>query len=148
RSDPGAIVAMKVLVKQNVVAPVRIRLKLLSAAKHGAAAGLVAKKDAGQANTYFSAHLEERHQVPRPGWALDLEVVSVICVELEERANQHGVEGRPDRAPPVGIASEHGGVGLRRYVLHFILSALNANAIRMLLVVAGHGSNTIGAQEL
>src|SRR5215510_1811740 len=58
-SDACSVVAVKVLVKQHVVAPVGIRLKLLGAAKHGAAARPVPKKNAGQANTYLFAHFEQ-----------------------------------------------------------------------------------------
>ena len=41
RAEPGAVIAMEVFIKENVVAPVRIGLKFLRAAEKGAPAVLV-----------------------------------------------------------------------------------------------------------
>src|SRR5262245_6638288 len=47
-ADTGAVVAVKVFVEQQVVAPARVCLEFLGAAIDRAAAGMVAEEDMGQ----------------------------------------------------------------------------------------------------
>src|SRR6516164_10569388 len=48
-ADPGAIAAMEIFVKQQIVVPVRIALEFLGAPKYRPPAGFVAQEDPSQA---------------------------------------------------------------------------------------------------
>ena len=59
-TDPGAVVAMKIFVKQQVVPPVRISLKQLRRTEHGTPSVVVAKEDADEPPGQLCRHLPER----------------------------------------------------------------------------------------
>src|SRR6516162_9366766 len=105
--QPGAIVAMKVLVEQDVVAPVRIGLKLLGTTIDRPSPLLVAAEDTLQAVGNLPAHFEQVHQLARTGGALDPKVIPVVVIELKQSANYQDIDGHPDRTPPVRVAAEH-----------------------------------------
>ena len=63
RAEPGAVVAVEVLVEEDVVAPVGIGLELLRAAVDGSPAVLVAQEDAGEPVGDLLGHLEEVHHL-------------------------------------------------------------------------------------
>ena len=58
-ADPRAIVAVKVFVEKDKVAPVGIILKKLGGARHGAAAVRIAKKNVRQAPGNFRSDLPQ-----------------------------------------------------------------------------------------
>src|SRR5262249_43574127 len=60
-TNPRSVVAMKVLVKQQVISPVGIILKLLSSAEHRSSAISVVQKDARQSGRDFTRNLEQVH---------------------------------------------------------------------------------------
>ena len=60
-----------------------IGLELLDTPVHRAPATLVTQKDALQASRDLLAHLEEVHQVPGAGRALDFKIVAMIEIELQ-----------------------------------------------------------------
>ena len=62
-AQPGAVVAVEVLVEQDVVAPVGIGLELLRAAVDGSPAVLVTQEDPGEPVGDLLAHLEEVHHL-------------------------------------------------------------------------------------
>src|SRR5215470_5035262 len=73
RAETRAVVAVEVLVEQDVITPVRVRLELLRAAIDGAPALGVPQEDARQARGELAAYLEQVHEFPGAGGALDLE---------------------------------------------------------------------------
>src|SRR6516162_1184563 len=77
-ADAGPVVAMEVVVEQQVVAPIGIALKFFRAAKDRAPAGFVAEKDLAQPIGDLLSHLEQIHQPARTCRTLNLEVVSII----------------------------------------------------------------------
>src|SRR3954466_8020046 len=79
-AQPGAVVAVEVLVEQHVVAPVRIVLEGFRCAVNGAAAVLVLQEDAGDAGGELLGHLVQVHLPARAGRAFDDEVVAVVGV--------------------------------------------------------------------
>src|SRR2546425_7609831 len=97
-SDSGARVTVKVLVKEHQVAPVRVGLELFEVAENWPVAVLVAQKGAGQPTRQFSCHLPQRHHLPRPGGALDFEVLSQIVMELLQRLDQQEIYREPNRS--------------------------------------------------
>src|SRR5689334_20817680 len=59
RSETRAVVAVEVLVEEQVVAPVRVALELLGASENRPAPLLVAREDPAQPLAELPAHLEE-----------------------------------------------------------------------------------------
>src|SRR6185437_14705134 len=70
RAEPGAVVAVKILVKRDEVAPVWIALEALLAAEHGAAP-VVAHEDADQPPRQLHRHVPERQHPAGSGRILD-----------------------------------------------------------------------------
>ena len=89
RAEAGAVVAVKILIKQDEVAPVRILLELSGAAVHRTLAGLVPHEDAGQSARDLLGDLVERHEPAGAGRAFDGEIVSIVCVVLQQSPNDH-----------------------------------------------------------
>ena len=148
RPDAGPVVAVEELEEQDEVPPVRIVLEGLGAAVDGPPPVLVAKKDAGQAARHFFRHLVEVHHVPRTGRTFDLEVVAVEGVVVEERPDDQAVDWHPDRAPPIGVAAEHAGVGIGGDIAHAIFLAGDVNHVGAVLVIPRERSNAIVTEKL
>ena len=85
-------------------------------AEHRPAAVLVREERARQPLPSLARDLAQVQLAPGAGRALDLEVVAVVAVQLEQRAQDHEVHREPDRPAPVRVAAEHAGVRLRRQV--------------------------------
>src|SRR3954453_8410653 len=67
RAQAGAVVTVEVLVKEHVIAPVRVLLKHLGAAVNGAAAVFVFQEDSGDAARYLLGHLVQVHLLAQAG---------------------------------------------------------------------------------
>ena len=68
---------------------------------------------------------------PGAGRALDLEVVAVVAVQVEQRAQDHEVHREPDRPAPVRVAAEHAAVGLGRQVADLVVLAVPVELVRV-----------------
>src|SRR5262245_44020124 len=77
-AEPGAVVAVEILIEQNVIAPVRVGLELLRAAVHRPPPVLVAQEHPAEPLADLFGDLVEIHHVPGAGGTLDLEVVAVV----------------------------------------------------------------------
>jgi hypothetical protein len=75
-------VAVEILVKENQVAPMRVRLELLYVAEYRPAAVFVTKKDAYHATRQFTRYVPQRLHVSRSSRELDFEIVTEIVVEF------------------------------------------------------------------
>src|SRR5215831_5905914 len=147
-AEAGAVVAVEVLVEEQVVPPVGIVLEFGDAAVDRTPAGGIADEDAGETPADFTRDFEQVHPVSGAGGALDAEVIAMKKVVHEEAADQEGVDGHPDGAAPVGIAAEHAGVGLGGEVGDAIFLSLNREDVGMDGVGAGEGTDAVGAEEL
>src|SRR5689334_23128117 len=73
-ADAGAVVAVEVFVKENVVAPVGIVLELARAAIDGSMPVLVFEEDVAKATGDFLGDLEEVELTARAGGEVDFEI--------------------------------------------------------------------------
>ena len=147
-AQPRAVVAVEVLVEQDVVAPVRIVLEFGRSAVDRPPAVGAAQEGAGQPAHQLLGDLEQGHAMARAGGAFDRERVAVEGVEVDQRAHDQGIDRHPHRAAPVGVATEHAGVGFGRQVLHLEFLALDLERERMLQVMARQRADAVRAQEL
>src|SRR5262245_49435677 len=95
-AEAGAVVAVKVLVEENQIAPVRILLEHARAAKHRTTAVGAAEKNVSQTPGDIFGHLIKVHAPARPGGALDQEFVAVVGVVLQKRADDQTIDRHPD----------------------------------------------------
>ncbi len=75
-SDAGSVVAVKVFMKGNEIAPVGIGLKLLRAAENRLAAVAAAEKDARESLRDFTSDFPKVLHPPRSGRTFDLVTVT------------------------------------------------------------------------
>src|SRR5215216_5613092 len=88
---PGAVVAVEVLVEQQIVSPQRIGLELLGFPEHGAPTVGPESEDTLEPARDLAGDLEQGHHPARAGGALDAEVVAVVCIEVRQRADDQHV---------------------------------------------------------
>src|SRR5215467_4592022 len=115
-AQSGTVVAVEILVEQEVVLPVGVLLELLGAPVHWPRPSFTAQKDARESARQLLRNLIERQVLSRAGRTLDLEVIAVELVQVQQRADQQSVDRHPNRAAPVGIAAEHAGIRFGRQV--------------------------------
>src|SRR3974390_2085211 len=84
RAEAGAIVAVEILIEEEVVAPVRILLELPGSAVNGAPSIVVLEEDASQPARNFLGHLVKSHATPGAGRTLDREFVAIVDVVLHQ----------------------------------------------------------------
>src|SRR5262249_33900053 len=77
-SQACPVISMEVLVKKEVIFPLRIGLEHLSAAVNRASARLAPQEDPDQPTGDLSRYLKQVHLVTRAGRALDFEIVAII----------------------------------------------------------------------
>src|SRR5258705_3950066 len=146
-TEPRAVVAVEVLVEEQMVAPVRVGLELLGTAEHRTAAPFVPEKDARQPCGNLPGDFEEIHHDAGPGGALDREAVAVVRVELQERADQQRVHRHPDWSAPVRISAKHRRVRLRWQIAHPVLLSAGAEYVRVVEVHTRERPDAEGAEE-
>src|SRR5215813_4702381 len=139
---------MEIFVEQQVIAPIRVALKFIRAAKHWSPSVFVAQKDPAQPSDDLMRHLEQIHQLPRTGRTLDFEIVAVIGEIMQQATNDQRVDGNPDRPAPIRIAAEHAAVRFRRQVADAIFLALDAKGVGVPGMIARQRANPVRAQEL
>src|SRR5262245_27561386 len=83
-AEAGAVVAVKVLVEQEVVAPVRVLLKLAAAPVDRPPASLVSQEDTGQPTRDLLGDLIQRHLPPGARGTFDGELVAIVPVIVQQ----------------------------------------------------------------
>src|SRR5262245_29818832 len=99
--DSGAVVSMKVLVKEDTIPPIRIPLEFVGASVDWSLALFIPKEDLRQTVSDFARHVKKVHPITRTRRTFDLEAVAGIEVKGQQGANQQDVDGHPNGAPPV-----------------------------------------------
>lgn len=120
-AEAGAVVAIEIFVEQDVVTPVGVLLKLRGAAVDGASSRAIFQENAMQPVIDFAGDFVESHLAAGTGGAFDFKGVAEICVVVEKSADDQAVDGRPDWAAPIGIATEHAGVRFRGLVRNAVI---------------------------
>src|SRR5215831_21276039 len=148
RTEPRPCVAVEVLVKEDMVPPVRILLEFVGAAVHRTAPVAIPKENPREPVCELRGDVKQVHQPTGAGGTLDFEVVSVIEVEVQQRPDDEGVHRHPDRSTPVRVPTEHAAVGLPWQIIHPVFLSLRTKDIGLLLVELGERTNTEGTEEL
>src|SRR6516162_967065 len=105
RPTASSGVAMKIFVKRNQVAPMRIVVEQFAPAKQRSLAAFVAEEDARQAPRYFSGNLHEVHLHPRTSRTVNQKVVSEVMVILFQCVQDEKVHRHPDRPAPIRVSA-------------------------------------------
>src|SRR6516165_2757313 len=130
-----AVLAVEVLVEQDVVTPVRIFLELLRSSIDRAPAAGVTKKDARQPTTDLFCDFKQVQVPPRAGWTLDFEVGTVKRIHLQQSAYDQPVNRHPNRSAPVRVTAKHASVRLCGKILHLVFLPLKPERKGMIEVL-------------
>src|SRR6516164_4868406 len=120
RADARAVVAVKVFIEGDEIAPVRVALELLGAAVNRAATLCITNEDSRQAPRQLRRYLPERHHLARTARKSDFKTLSKEVIELLERLDEKIVHWKPDRPAPVRVATEQIAGGLGRFIVHTV----------------------------
>src|SRR5215510_723382 len=93
------------------------------------------------------ADIEQVHEMVGAGGELNPERVAVVQVKIQESPNDQNVNGKPNRAAPIRISTEHGAIRFTGQIAHSILVSMHLENVRMFSVIARDGPNPIGAEE-
>src|SRR5262249_3860122 len=130
-TEAGSVVAVEVLVEEDVVPPRRIVLKTLDPAEAGAPAVGAADEERDQPFAEVVGDLLQRVLVAGSRRILELELVSEEAGIPRERLDDEEVHGHPDRPAPVRVAAEHPRGRLRGLVVDRRLRAVDVENERM-----------------
>src|SRR5439155_16651974 len=136
RPAAAARFAVEVFVKQYEVTPVWIVHVFRDLAMTRPRPVLVRQKDAPEPARNLTCYLLKRGHISRAGRALDLERLAIKKVVTFERFDDQEVNRKPDRPPPVRIATEQIAVPLARDVIDPELLVTGAKDVRLLAMHA------------
>src|SRR5215470_14254456 len=142
-ADSGAVIPVKVFIKENQIAPVRVGLKYFLSASDRAAAVVIAQKNVSQPAGDFCRDLPEIGLGLRMRWAFHFEVLAVVVMKLLQRFDEEIVHREPDRAAPIRIATEQTCGGFRGFVFDTAHVAVDLNFVRMIQVIARKSADAI-----
>ena len=147
RPEPGAVVAVEVLVEEQVVLPRRVVLEPLDPAEARPPAVVARHEERDQPVAEVGADLVEGELPPRAGRVLELEVVAEEARVAVERLHDEEVDRHPDRPPPVRVPAEHAGRRLGGLVVDRGVHALDVEDERIGLVEARDRPEPVGGEE-
>src|SRR6185295_410822 len=145
--DAGAIVAMKVLVEEHEITPVRIVLEAARGAVDRPPPLRIGHEDADEPSRQLRSDFEQGHEPPGARRTFDAKVIAVVTVELQQRAYEQQVHRKPHRPAPVRIAAEHAAIGLGRSIRDLILIGAAAEYVWMIAVISRQRTDTEVAEE-
>src|SRR5262247_4591895 len=147
-AEPSAVVAVKVLKEEDLVAPVLVALEFFYPAVCGSSPVFAAQEEFDQPPRQLLADVPEIHHFSRPGRAFDLEVVAVaivreVLVIFLQRFDDQEVDREPHRPAPIRVAAEQPRLRLRRLVIYSVLDALDVDPIRVVLMEARKRADSV-----
>src|SRR5215469_7390266 len=116
RANSRPVVAMEIFVEENIVPPMGIRLEFFSASINRPSAISVACEGSNEPVSNFIRDFKHVHQTARTGRTLHSETITIVLMQIQERADNHDVDRHPDRPTPVRVSAEQPGIGLSRHV--------------------------------
>jgi hypothetical protein len=105
-ADSTPRVAIEVLIEIDTVAKMRVLLTFGIQSIHLAKALAILQEYPAQSIADLLRNLVDGHKLTGAGWALNLEVVSVVMMKLLERLDNEEIHRKPDWAAPVRVAAE------------------------------------------
>src|SRR5258708_37660089 len=147
-ANSALIIAMKIFVEKNEIAPVRIALKKLGASGYGTAAVRIAKKNVNEPPGNFRGYLPEVAFAAGMRGALYFEIFAVVVVKFLQGFHEQIVHGKPDGPAPIEIYAKEAGRGLGRLVVDAVGVSVYVNLVRMVRVEAPECRHSIRAKKL
>ena len=147
-ADAGTVVAVEILVEEDVILPIRIFLELFGSSVNRAPAVPIPQENTGESSSDFFGHFEQSHVPSGASWAFHLKVVAVELIQVQQSAYEQAIHGHPYGSSPIGVASEQTRSGLRWLVVYTELAAVNPIPVRSRLVIPRDRTNTVISKEL
>ena len=105
-AEAGPVVAVEVLVEDEVVFPRRVVLQAVDPPEAGSPAVRADGEDGDQPVLQIGGDQVEGDLVARPGRVLDGQLVAEELVVAVQRADEQVVQREPDRPAPVGVPAD------------------------------------------
>src|SRR5260370_24409300 len=147
-ANPAPIITVKIFVKKNEIAPVRIALKKFRAACHGAAAGRIAKENVNEPPGNFRRYLPEIGFGAGMRGALDFKIFAVVVVEFLQGFHEQIVHRKPDGPAPVGISAKEACRGFGGLVVNAGGGSVHVRLLRSVLMEAGKSTHSLSPKNL
>ncbi len=106
RADSFTGVPVEILVEENQIVPIGIRLKFRDALINRTLTVLVPQEDLRETVGELRRYLPQGEHLAGARGKFDFEIVSQIVMEFLQRFDQQVVHGKPDRTAPVGISAK------------------------------------------
>ena len=84
----GAVVAVKIFIKQHEITPVRVLLKLLRPSVHGSAPVRITQEDTRQPTRQLFGHLPEGRLTLGAGRQWDQQAIAIKIVQFLQRLDE------------------------------------------------------------
>src|SRR5215472_9935299 len=97
-AQPGTIVAMKILVEQDAVPPLRVFLEFCRPSVNGTPPALITKKNTLQAQRNVFRNLEQRHVFSRTRRAFHFELVTIKGIHVQQPTYDQNIDWHPNRS--------------------------------------------------
>src|ERR1041384_2117690 len=136
RAKTAAGLAVKVFVKQNQIAPVRVGRVLLDFAVTGTHPFLVRQEGAGEPARDFLRHFFQVHHLPGADRAFHLKTVAEEEMITLERFHDEEVNREPNRSAPVRVATEEIARALAWHVIDAMFFVADMKDVGMIAMVA------------
>src|SRR5882724_708237 len=134
RPNSGAVVAMKVLMEIDVVAPLGLRLEFLEAAEDRPRSIFRTEENARETPGNFCSRIPQRCPFAGARWEFHRKTITIKVVKLLERLNKQEIDGEPNGPAPIGIAAEQARARFRRFIVHTMIAAVYAHHVRTVFV--------------
>ena len=144
----SSVVAVKVLVKRDIVSPICIFLKLLASSVDRTTPIRVVQENAGEPSRNFLCHFEQRQMVARASCAFHLKAFTIELIKIEQSANQYSIYGHPHWSAPVGVASKHSAVALCRQILNFVFFVSDMEDKRVIDLLPANRAKCIESRQI
>src|ERR1700730_5799826 len=130
----AAVVAVEILVEQNVVLEMGIDLKLFVGAKNRAPSVRTPQKNPEDPTTQLVGNFIETHHGPGSGRAFERKPIPIKLIEAAEILDQQIIDRHPNRPPPIRVTAEQRTVRFSRLVSDAIMHPVAFEVIGLIEV--------------
>src|SRR5579871_235740 len=148
RAQARAIIAMKIFMEEDVVAPMLVALQERIAAVERPPAAFIAQEEVDEPVREVIGNRIQRQILPRAGGAFDQKIITIVVVELLQGLNQQIVDREPDRTAPVRVTAKQAAARFGRLIAHRVGLPIDGQLEGVGLVIFAQRAHAIRAEKL
>ena len=131
------MVAVKIFVKLNMIAPMRIVCVRMILTQTRTKPVFVQRENRGQAPSQLMRHLPQVHPVTRARGKFNRETVPVKMMITLQGLHQQVVDRKPDGASPIRVPTKKTALRFAGFIRNGIVRSIKRNAVRLTGVDSG-----------